>query len=222
MMVTTALYTRTASDGMDKSRKTRADASAAARRDYDSPTRRKQAARTRGQILSAGAELARDSQTWEWSNLTFKAVAERAGISERTVYRYFPSELELHTAVMARLTEEAGVDYSKVTMDSVAATAAKVFETIGSFAAARDGLPRLSAAQQASGRERREALIRAAETEFPGASAEEQAALAATLDILWHTASHALLVESWGMTPREATRTIAWAIKAVRSAVAGD
>lgn len=190
-------------------------------RQYDSPARRKQTARTRGRILSAGAELARDAEAWDWSDLTFRAVAERVGISERTVYRYFPTENDLHTAVMARLTEEAGVDYSQVTLDTMAATAARIFETVGTFAAAKEGLPRPSAMLKAGARERREALMRAVEAEFPDESDEERVAIAATLDILWHTASHALLVQSWGMSPKEATRTIGWAIDAVRAAVAG-
>jgi AcrR family transcriptional regulator len=193
----------------------------AAPRQYDSPVRRKRTARTRGRILSAGADLARDTETWDWSDLTFRAVAERVGISERTVYRYFPTEHDLHTAVMARLTEEAGVDYSQVTLDTMAATAARVFDSIGAFAAAKEGLPRPSAMLKAGARERREALMRAVGAEFPDESHEEQVAIGATLDILWNTASHALLVQSWGMTPKEATMTIGWAIDAIRSAIAG-
>jgi AcrR family transcriptional regulator len=192
----------------------------AAPRQYDSPVRRKQTARTRGRILSAGADLARDAETWDWSDLTFKAVAERAGISERTVYRYFSSEHDLHTAVMARLTEDAGVDYSHLTLDSMAGTAARVFDTIGAFAAAKEGLPRPSAMLKAGALERREALERAVDAEFPDEPREERVAIAATLDILWNTASHALLVQSWEMTPKEATATIAWAIDVVRSVIA--
>ena len=49
--------------------------------------------------------------SWHWNALTFRAVAERAGVGERTVYRHFPTERHLHDAVMARLEEEAGVTY---------------------------------------------------------------------------------------------------------------
>ena len=46
--------------------------------------------------------------TWDWRDLTFRSVAERAGVGERTVYRHFPTERHLHDAVMERLESEAG------------------------------------------------------------------------------------------------------------------
>lgn len=193
-------------------------AAGASKRRYDNRKHRAKTANTRLRILSAGAELARESDAWAWPKLTFKAVAQRAGIAERTVYRYFPSESDLHGAVMSYLTEQVGVDYSAVTMDSLAATVAHIFETIGSFAAAKDGLPRSTAAVRASGAERRQALLRAVKIDFSDEPANEQTALAATLDILWHPSSHALLTESWGMTSQQATRTITWAIDMFRFA----
>jgi AcrR family transcriptional regulator len=45
--------------------------------------------------------------TWDWDGLTFRALAERAEVSERTVYRHFPTERKLHDAVMERREDEA-------------------------------------------------------------------------------------------------------------------
>lgn len=70
------------------------------RRRYDSSSRRRQAAETRARIVAAGTELVHGFETWDWHDLTFKAVAERAGVGERTVYRHFPTEQHLHDAVM--------------------------------------------------------------------------------------------------------------------------
>ncbi|MGH7858803.1 MAG: helix-turn-helix domain-containing protein, partial [Candidatus Binatia bacterium] len=65
------------------------------RRRYDSPLRRQQVADTRQGILSAAAKLIHRYPIWKWRELTVRAVARRAGVTERTVYRYFPSERRL-------------------------------------------------------------------------------------------------------------------------------
>jgi len=59
-----------------------------ATRRYDSPLRRERAAQTRDSIISAGAELVHEFSSWDWRKLTIRAVAERAGVHERTVYRH--------------------------------------------------------------------------------------------------------------------------------------
>ena len=77
------------------------ESSIASRRTYDNRARQEKAAQTRERIVAAGSELVHDFDTWNWRDLTFKAVAERAGVGERTVYRHFPTERHLHDAVMA-------------------------------------------------------------------------------------------------------------------------
>ena len=106
----------------------------AERRRYDSPVRRQQVAETRERILGAASALVHGFPTWDWRALTFRAVAERAGVSERTVYRHFATERELRDAVMRRLEEEAGVAYEGVGLDDLADVAALVFSSLSSFA----------------------------------------------------------------------------------------
>ena len=62
------------------------------RRRYDSTRRREQAAETRGRIVTAGTELLQATSIRDWRALTIRAVAERAGVNERTVYRHFGGE----------------------------------------------------------------------------------------------------------------------------------
>src|ERR1700753_4173915 len=69
------------------------------RRSYHSPARQNAAAAPRERIIDPGPRLVRGFTTWDWDELTFRAVAERAGVSERTVYRNFPSERHLHDAL---------------------------------------------------------------------------------------------------------------------------
>src|SRR5439155_206394 len=64
------------------------------------------------------------------------AVAKRAGVNERTVYRHFSGERELHDAVMRRLQEEAGIPFDGLTLDQYAAVVARLFDYLSSFSAA--------------------------------------------------------------------------------------
>ena len=78
--------------------------------------------------------LVREFTTWDWDELTFRAVAERAEVSERTVYRHFPTERHLHDAIMGRLEDEAGIAYEDVELDNFAEVTARLFASLGRFA----------------------------------------------------------------------------------------
>lgn len=182
------------------------------RRRYDSPVRREQKARTWDRIVDAGAELVRLSRNWEWQDITCDAVAKHAGVAKRTVYRHFSTELDLHAAIMTRLSTQAGVDYSAVTLDTVAETAHRVFGSLGSFAAAATTTPHAAAVIRQTGLERREALLRAVAVEHPEMTAAHRITMAAALDVLWSTSAYALLIDTWEMSHEDATEVLAWAI----------
>lgn len=182
------------------------------RRRYDSPVRREQKARTWDRIVDAGAELVRLSQDWEWQDITCDAVAAHAGVAKRTVYRHFSNERDLHAAIMARLSTQAGVDYSAVTLDTVAETANRVFGSLGSFAAAGAITTHAAAVIRETGLERREALLRAVTIEYPEMTAAHRTTMAAALDVLWSTSAYALLIDTWDMSHEDATEVLAWAI----------
>src|SRR5262245_44234537 len=105
-----------------------------ASRPYHSPVRQRQAAETRDRIVAAGSALAHELSSWDWRGLTFRAVAERAGVGERTVYRHFPSERQLHQAVMQRLHEEAGVDYRRVRLATLPRLTRRILDSMRGFA----------------------------------------------------------------------------------------
>ncbi len=71
--------------------------------------------------------------TWNWRDLTFRSVAERAGVGERTVYRHFPTERHLHDAVMQRLESEAGISYEDVDLGNLGEVTARVFASLQRF-----------------------------------------------------------------------------------------
>ena len=103
------------------------------RRPYDSPLRRQRASETRDRIISAGAALLHGFPIWNWRALTVHAVAERAEVNERTVYRHFATERELRDAVLRRLEEESGVDMEGLTLDGVQGITARMLEYVSNF-----------------------------------------------------------------------------------------
>ena len=105
----------------------------APRRQYDSTLRRQRAAETRARIIAASSELLHSSSVRDWHGLTIRAVAEKAGINERTVYRHFVNEQGLRDAVMHEFEEEAGIDLRGMRLEDVADVTARIFAHVSSY-----------------------------------------------------------------------------------------
>jgi len=187
------------------------------RRRYDSPVRRRQVAETRDRILGAASALVHEFASWDWRGLTFRAVAERAGVSERTVYRHFTTERELRDAVMRRLEEEAGVSYAGLALDELADVTTLVFSARGSFAASPIVVddPTFVAEDQL----RRDALRDAVAAVAADWSDTDRDQAAGLLDVLWSVPSFERLVTQWGLGTEDATDTITWALELVVAAI---
>ncbi|WIM87416.1 TetR/AcrR family transcriptional regulator [Candidatus Mycobacterium wuenschmannii] len=187
------------------------------RRSYHSPARQKAAAATRDRIVDAGGRLVRGFTTWDWDELTFRAVAERAGVSERTVYRHFPTERHLHDAIMARLEDEAGIAYEDVELDTLGDVTARVFASLKRFAV-RDATPQGSAFVGADVR-RHDALDRAVAARAPELSDAQRRAFAGLLDVLWSPTTYERLVGAWNLEKAEAVDAVQWLIAKVVGAI---
>jgi AcrR family transcriptional regulator len=189
------------------------------RRRYDGTIRRERAAATRERIVAAGAELALGFASWDWGGLTFRAVAEAAGVSERTVYRNFPTELMLRDAVMSRLEDDAGVTYADLQLDDVATVATKVFAAMSRFTGMVES-PRCAVDPTAvsAGERRKEALLNAVSTRAPQWSDDQCRSVAGLIDILWLPPTHERLMRVWDLDADEASRAIEWLIDAVVAA----
>ena len=187
------------------------------RRSYHSPARQKAAAATRERIIDAGAQLVREFTTWDWDELTFRAVAERAEVSERTVYRHFPTERHLHDAIMGRLEDEAGIAYEDVELDNFAEVTARLFASLGRFAIKDSiGAPHGPAFVGAEAK-RHDALDRAVVApQLPDA---QRRALAGLLDVLWSPPTYERLVGAWNLDKGEAVEAVQWLIAKVVAAV---
>jgi AcrR family transcriptional regulator len=187
------------------------------RRRYDTTLRRQQAAGTRERIVAAGSALLHRSPIRDWRSLTLRAVAERAGVNERTVYRHFANERALRDAVMHRLEEEAGIDLSGLRLDGIAAAAARIFEHVSAYPrkARRPLDPTLTEASQ----RQRKALLRAVTAKTAGWPDAYRTAAAAMFDVLWGVASYERLVVEWQLDREQAIRAITWVVGLIEEAI---
>jgi AcrR family transcriptional regulator len=192
------------------------------RRRYDNRGREQKAAQTRERIIAAGSELVHAFDSWNWRELTFRSVAERAGVGERTVYRHFPTERHLHDAVMQRLESETGISYEDVDLSNLGEVTARVFASLQRFAV-RDSVdtPRDPTFVGVDAR-RREALLRAVAASAPRWSESEQRVTAGLLDVLWNLPAYERLVGVWGVEGTTATEAVNWLMAKVIEAVEGD
>ena len=190
------------------------------RRRYDSTLRREKAAGTRRAIVLAGAELLHEAPIRDWGGLTVRAVAERAGVNERTVYRHFANERGLRDAVMQQVQDEAGIDLAGMRLSDVAGVAARILEHVAAHPL--EPGPELDPTLAQAGRRQHEALIGALESAAPDWSDVERALAASMLDVLWSVASYERLARDWQLESGDAIAAIDWVIRLVETAVRED
>lgn len=192
------------------------------RRHYDNRTRRAQAAQTRERIVTAGSELVHGFDSWDWRDLTFRAVAARAGVGERTVYRHFPTERHLHDAVMQRLEAEAGIAYETVDLDNLADVTARVFGALHRFSVRQSLRTPDDPTFVSVDERRRAALMRAVTAAAPGWSDTDRRLAAGVLDVLWNLPTYERLVGEWEVDGPDATRAVEWVMAMVVRAIEAE
>ncbi len=193
------------------------DPPARAGRPYDGTLRRERAAETRERIIVAGSELLHRTSVRDWRRLTVRAVADRAGVNERTVYRYFGSERGLRDAVMHRHEEEAGIELADMQLEDIATVATQVLEHVSQYP--REPRPPLDPTLSDANRRRREALLGAVAVTAERWPDAERSVAAAVFDVLWSVDSYERLVVDWQIEHKDAIEGIAWVIGLVEEAV---
>jgi AcrR family transcriptional regulator len=187
------------------------------RRRYDNTLRRERAAQTRDRIVAAGAELLRGSSIRDWRAVTIRAVAERARVNERTVFRHFANEPALRDAVMHRLEAQAGIDLAELRLDGIGDATAGIFRHVASYPF--DPRPELDPALADANRRQHLALLSAVEERTDGWPAADRALAAAMFDVLWAVSSYERLVVDWHLDREDAIRGITWVIGLLQQAV---
>jgi AcrR family transcriptional regulator len=189
-------------------------------RTYDATSRRERAIGTRERIVAAGSGLIHGGSVRDWKRLTVRAVAERAGVSERTIYRHFGNERGLADAVMHRLEQEAGIDLDGMQLGDVATVAAQIFEHVSSYPV--ETRPLLDPTLVDANRRQKDALLSAVQSTTGSWSADQQVQVAAMLDVLWSVAAYERLAGDWQLDPDGSVRAVSWVINLVTQAVQED
>jgi AcrR family transcriptional regulator len=179
--------------------------------------RRTRATETRDRIIDAGCDLLHETSITDWRGLTIRAVAERAGVNESTVFRHFGSERGLKDAVMHRLEQKAGIDLETLSLDDIADVAARIFDTVSSHPVHRR-LP-LDSTLAEAGRRQREALQRAVARHTSEWLESDREIAAAMFDALWGVEVYEHLAVDWQLDHARAVRGITWVIELITNAV---
>jgi AcrR family transcriptional regulator len=187
------------------------------RRRYDNTLRRQRAAQTGDRIIAAATELLHESSIRDWRTLTMRAVAERARVNERTVFRHFANERALRDAVMHRLEDQAGIDLKQLRLDGIGDATARIFRHVASYPLDRH--PDLDPTLADANRRQHQALVRAIEERAARWSATDRTLAAAIFDVLWAVSSYERLVVDWQLDREEAIRAITWAIGLLQQAI---
>lgn len=190
----------------------------ARRRNYNSPKRKQQSLETRQRIIEGGAALVHEFPEWNWKQLTYRAVSARSGVSERTIYRHFPSDVQLKNAVMQYLVRESGVDLDEFQLTDFSDAVAKMLRYLSSFAIQPAAMPDEPAFVSMDS-QRRDVLERAVSRAAPHWSCEQVRSAAAALDVFWNPPALERLALIWELDPEEAAATAGWVIDLIVQAI---
>jgi AcrR family transcriptional regulator len=185
-------------------------------RSYNSALRRDQAEATRERILAAMASLMDEGGGHEPTN---RAVAERAQVTEVTVYRHFPSRDLLLKGLWEHLNRQDGV---RVGMpESPDELLAKIGPLLASFdAAPAQIVARVTTTQGRAARasldpERREAFEGIVARAAPKLPETDRDKAAAVLQLLYSAYSWLSLREQWDLKGQPAADAVGWATEAL-------
>jgi AcrR family transcriptional regulator len=149
--------------------------------------------------------------------MTIRAVAERAHVNERTVYRHFINERGLRDAVMQRQEQTAGIELTELRLEDVAEVATRIIEHVASYPI--ESRRQLDPTLRAANERQHEALLRALAAQTEGWSERDRVITAAMLDLLWSVSSYERVVVDWDLDQDEARRGVTWVIRLVEAAV---
>lgn len=171
--------------------------------------RNKEEARTR--ILDVVIELLADGTT----EVNHDAVAERTGISRRTVYRYFDDRQKLLAAASTRVRELAGsrVVFPKQETDLLdTCSIYEGFDRIAPIATLVRSTPE-GRAMRLSQKDERQASYTSAAADAVKDLPEPDRLLATAMLQVLHTTPWLEMRDHWDLTGQEIGRVTAWAIR---------
>jgi len=185
-------------------------------RPYSSPLRDSQVQRTRDLILDALTELLSEQPS---DQVSTREIAERAGVSQPTVYRHYPDRQALLEGLADRVTLRWDAstggrrwrsldDLAASAVEGLAITEAHAVEAIAEAVLNADPR-RLSRAS----RERSEELRQLVVESFPEYSEREHLRITALLRIIYSVQSWLRMREEFGIPGTESGPVLAWALQ---------
>ena len=189
-------------------------------RSYNSRLRQEQAEATSERILAAMAAILEEDGSLEAA--TNRAVAERAGVREITVYRHFPNREALLRGLWAWMNRRTGVTVGMPERE--ADLAGKLPALYATFDAQPARI--VASLTTPSGRkmresldpERREAFLAAVEDAAGHLPERERVKLAAMMQLIYSAYGWISMREQWGLDGKTAADAGAWAIETLLKA----
>ncbi len=178
-------------------------------RRYESRLREEQAAATRARIIEVAAE-----QFVPWATeLPFEKVAEAVPVSVRTVYRHFPTQLDLLRAVGAYLEENSGWHTDEVTSENIASKTHQMLSYLGSRVDGQVGrTDQVEATMNEMRGRRRTAIERSIGPLTEGLDPELAQGVMAVFEGLTRLPFLQGMHDHWGLDGAQAGRAVEWAM----------
>lgn len=201
--------------------------SADSSRSYHSPLREEQVRLTRDRILDALTELLADRRP---DDITTREIAERAGVSQPTVYRYFPDRTALLDGITERINELAaeseGGGYALESIDEIGPRIEWLFATSDTIPVEMRAEALLNADPRRFGDDTRrhsEEMLSVVTAEFPELDGRQHLQLAGLLRCLGSSQAWLRMREEFGVPGAEAGPLMRWAVDTlVRAVRAGE
>lgn len=180
---------------------------------YRSPLRQDQMAQTRERILSALAELIRREG---FEEVSFKALAQEAQVTEITVYRHFKDRQELLRSFWSWMDARIGQRGIPQSEEALLADITPVFMGFDEQAQLMRAalLTAEGRAMRMSVQAEREAgFRRALATATTGLSPKERQKVSAVIQLLYSGYAWLSMRDHWGLDGKEAGEAATWAIR---------
>lgn len=189
-------------------------------RAYNSPMREQQARETREAILTALFSLMQTAGVPD--DIGMDAIAEKAGVQRRTVFRHFASKEELLTAFWPWLNQRIGASIAPATARDIIDGPRQAFPLFDEHEMAMR-----AALHSKTGREMRMGAVAARRKNFAKALAPALASLPAgqarkveaLAHLLYSASAWEMLKDYGGLDGSQAGETASWALETIMSAI---
>lgn len=175
-----------------------------------------QARLTRERIEQALAELLKEGGV---ESITFKAVAAKAGVTEMTVYRHFPTRDELLKAIWQQMNREMGPNVTMpATLEALLSQHRELFtgfDRIPGQITASLTTPEGREMRGSLDRQRRRAFLAIVDEVAPGLSPQRRTQVAGVLQLLHSAHAWMSLREQWDLSGEQAGEVTRWVIELI-------